>query len=58
MCVTTAAFSIYLSLFGLAAITVAPNAEKVTVHTANGDIRWLSVGDTWCTGGLYAGIDA
>lgn len=58
MCVTTAAFSIYLSLFGLAALTVAPGAETVTVHTPKGDIRWLHVGEDWCTGGLEAGIEA
>lgn len=58
MCVSTAAFSIYLSLFGLSAITVAPNAATITVHSPNGDIRWLAIGETWCTGGINAGVKA
>lgn len=47
MCLTSAAFGMFLGLIGPHNLTV--ESQKVTIHTPQREFYWLQIGDNWCT---------
>lgn len=47
MCISTAAFALFLSI--LPPAIVEPENTRVIVHATQGTVHWVARGDEWCT---------
>jgi hypothetical protein len=45
---STFAFGMFLSIISINNVTVDEN--RVSIHTPQNEVHWLSYGDQWCTG--------